>query len=96
MDILNFLTEESIGWYNMHTFIFMTTEGSTYQPNSESYEPDIENMQVIGFGQGKNPQEALRKLVEVNSYLTNTSFDEIIAIRIVNDDRKYLSLKNIW
>ena len=33
----------------MKSYIFITTEGFTYQPGSESPEPDVENCQVIGF-----------------------------------------------
>ena len=32
----------------MNYYIFLTNEGSTYQPNFESIEPDCDNTQVIG------------------------------------------------
>jgi hypothetical protein len=79
----------------MNKYIFLTTEGFTYQPNSESCEPDIENMQVIGFGQGNMVQEALGNLLEINEDLGNTSFDEVLAIQLANDQVEYLSLKQI-
>jgi hypothetical protein len=79
----------------MNKYIFITTEGSTYQPNSDSSEPDIENMQVIGFGQGDTAQSAMRKLLKMSEYLVNTNFNEIIAIQLVNDHREYFSLKDI-
>lgn len=31
----------------MKKYIFLTTEGYTYQPNSESIEPDCDNAQLI-------------------------------------------------
>lgn len=77
----------------MSRYIFITTEGFTYQPDSTSPEPDIENMQVIGFGYGNTAQDALRELLELNEYLINTSFDEIFAIQMANDHRDYFSLK---
>ena len=77
----------------MNKYIFLTTEGFTYQPNSESCEPDIENMQVIGFGRGNMVQEALGNLLEINEDLVNTSFNEVIAIQLANDHIEYLSLK---
>ncbi len=79
----------------MEKYIFLTTEGFTYQPNSASSEPDIENMQVIGFSQGDTVQDALRKLLELNEYLVNTNFDEIFAIQLENDHREYFSLSDI-
>jgi len=79
----------------MNKYIFITTEGSTYQPNSDCSEPDIENMQVIGFGQGNTVQDALRKLLELNDYLFDTNFNEIFAIQLTNDKREYFSLKDI-
>jgi hypothetical protein len=79
----------------MNKYIFITTEGSTFQPNSDSYEPDIENMQVIGFGQGDSAQNALEKLTKQNEYLVDTTFDEIIAIKLANAHREYHYLSNI-
>lgn len=79
----------------MRKYIFISTEGFTYQPNTTSSEPDIENMQVIGFGQGDTAQDALWQLLELNEYLVNTNFDEIIAIQLANDNREYFYLSDI-
>ena len=46
----------------MKNYIFITEEGITYQPNSTSPEPDIENCQVIGFAKGNNGDEAFKNL----------------------------------
>lgn len=79
----------------MNTYIFLTEEGYTYQPNSNNAEPDIENLQVIGFGQGNAARDALSDLIEQNEYLFNTSFDEIFAIQLKNNHREYFSLKEL-
>ena len=79
----------------MGKYIFLTTEGLTYQPNSISSEPDIENMQVIGFAQGDTVQDASRNLLELNGYLADTNFNEIFAIQLADDDREYFSLRDI-
>jgi len=79
----------------MAEYIFLTTEGVTFQPNSTSPEPDIENLQVIGFAHGDTVQDAVMGLVELNEYLADTSFDEIFAIELANDYREYLSLRDI-
>lgn len=86
----------------MKSYIFITAEGFTYQPNSESHEPDIENCQVIGFAEGNSPEEAFKNLTEENHYLLETNFDEILCIELrhreyykfsksfyINNRRKY-------
>ncbi len=79
----------------MAEYIFLTTEGSTFQPNSISSEPDIENMQVIGFAQGDTVQDASRNLLDSNEYLADTDFDEIFAIPLATDHREYFSLREL-
>ncbi|MDP3878733.1 MAG: hypothetical protein Q8Q07_00300 [Dehalococcoidales bacterium] len=79
----------------MAEYIFLTTEGSTFQPNSISSEPDIENMQVIGFAGGDTVQDASRNLLELNEYLADTSFDDIFAIQLADEHREYLSLREL-
>ena len=64
------------------SYIFITTEGYTYQPNSESIEPDIENCQVIGLAEGTDIDNAFENLLRENEYLLETSFDEIIGYEL--------------
>ena len=66
----------------MKSFIFITTEGFTYQPNSESIEPDIENCQVVGFAEGKDLEEAFGSLIAENEYLREINFNEIIGYEL--------------
>jgi len=68
----------------MNNYIFITEEGVTYQPNSTSPEPDIENCQVIGFAKGNNENGAFKNLTKENDYLSNTNFNEIIFMEIKN------------
>jgi hypothetical protein len=74
-------------------FIFITFEGFTYQPDSESDVSDIENMQVIGFSKGMDIQEAFENIKNGNSYLKDTSFDEIIGIELKEKKFTYFNLK---
>lgn len=80
----------------MSAYIFLTTEGSTFQPDSKSLEPDIENMQVIGFARGNTVQDAAMRLVESNSYFAETSFEEIFAIQLADEHKEYLSLSDLF
>ncbi|WP_418185050.1 hypothetical protein ACNSOS_09170 [Aliarcobacter vitoriensis] len=75
-------------------FIFITFEGYTFQPNSEEIIPDIENMQVIGFSNGVNSNEAFKNLKKEKIYLEKTNFDEIIAIELKEKKFEYFNLKN--
>ena len=70
----------------MKSYIFITTEGYTFQPGSESIEPDVENCQVIGFAKGKDPKQAFQNLIQENQYLLDTSFDELILLELKNLD----------
>jgi len=70
----------------MKSYVFITEEGITYQPNSLPPEPDIENCQVIGFAKGKNEDDAFKNLTKENDYLLDTSFNEIICMELKNED----------
>jgi len=75
-------------------YIFITNEGLTFQPNSQSDIPDIDNMQVIGFATGKDAVEAFEQLKIDNPYLLNTTFDEIISFELSSKDKTYHCLKS--
>jgi hypothetical protein len=63
-------------------FIFLTAEGFTFQPYSETIEPDIENLQVIGFAKGRNPDEAFINLKKEAPDLLETTFNEIFSYEL--------------
>ncbi len=63
----------------MKHYIFLTSEGQTFQPDSDSVEPDIENLQVIGFASGVNQEDAFKNLINENKPLSETKFDEIFC-----------------
>ena len=73
-------------------FIFLSAEGVTFQPNSESIEPDIDNLQVIGFAKGRNPDEAFKNLKKETPHLLETNFSEMFSYELSNEyeaSRKY-------
>ena len=79
----------------MKKFIFITSEGFTYQPDSLSSEPDIENLQVLGFGEGKTAYDAATNMMSEYPYLIETNFDDVIAIEIKDEEETALSLKEL-
>jgi hypothetical protein len=66
----------------MDDYIFLTQEGYTFQPDSDSELPDIENLQVIGFSNGTNSDEAYNNLLIDCPYLKDTAFNEIYCYRL--------------
>lgn len=67
----------------MKKYIFITSEGITYAPNSDFI---VENMQVIGIVEGvKNEQEGIKKLLKENVWLKNAGFniEEFKAFQIL-------------
>lgn len=78
----------------LYDYIFLTSEGTTFQPDSKSMEPDIENLQVIGFSNGVNARDAFERLLNDNKYLLDTSFDEIFGMQLdQNNTKTYFSIK---
>ena len=63
----------------------MTSEGHTYQPDQESIEPDIDNLQVIGISKGNNSQMAFEYLIENRKDLLKTTFNEIFCYELSNN-----------
>lgn len=72
----------------MKSYIFITSEGYTFQPESTSIEPDIENCQVIGFAKGENPKQAFQNMIQENKNLLETTFDELICYELKDYDEK--------
>ncbi len=66
----------------MNSYILLTPEGHTFSPHSEDAEPDMENLQVLGFSQGNDEKEAFNRFLNENPYLAEKGFDEIICLRI--------------
>ena len=76
------------------SYIFLTLDGYTFQPDSRSIEPDIENLQVIGFTSGVNSKESFQNLLKENEYLLKTNFDEVLCYQL--DDNYRASKKYFY
>ena len=66
----------------MKNYIFITTEGYTFQPESDFIEQEIENCQVLGFGVGNDSKEAFLNFQNEYSYIKQTSFNEVICYEL--------------
>lgn len=65
----------------MNEYIFYTEEGYCESPN----ETTVENFQVIGFEKGNTKEEALKNLLENNSWIKEYSYniDKIIGCQVL-------------
>ena len=77
----------------MNKYIFLTFEWTTYQPNSDSQEPDIENVQMLGTISWKTKDEAFENFKKENEWVLKTSFNEIYCHELKDDNFDYYNLK---
>ena len=70
----------------MNTYIFLTDEGYTFQPETAEEPVEIENLQVIGFAKGIDANTAYRNLLSENPQLQKTSFQKIFCYQL---DKEY-------
>ena len=69
----------------MKKYIFLITEVYTYQPNSESIEPDCENAQLLGKTEGNNQEEAFENLLKKYPYLKDSNFEEVYCYQLTDN-----------
>ncbi|MGB9806401.1 MAG: hypothetical protein ACPLRT_06580 [Thermoproteota archaeon] len=62
-------------------FLFLTFEGTTYS-SFEEIEPDVENLQVLGYAEGKSKEEAFENFLRENKWILETSFSEVVCIEV--------------
>ena len=78
-------------------FIFLTNEDFTFSEHFQGVEPDVENTQVVGFGEGNNPNEALNNLISENPHILEIPFNEIFCLELAENaekKKKYFWLKS--
>ena len=65
----------------MKNYLFFTSEGFTFDSNNK----EIQNMQILGDGFGKDILEALINFKTNQPYLKDFTFKNIMAIQTVGD-----------
>ncbi|MCR4410682.1 MAG: hypothetical protein QHH43_10190 [Candidatus Saccharicenans sp.] len=75
-------------------FLFITPDGVTYS-SPERNEPDVDNYQVLGYGEGKNEEEAFDYFISQAAWLNDTKFEEVISVEIKHKiyEGKHFNLK---
>ncbi len=62
-------------------FLFLTPDGITYSSAEKTY-PDVDNFQVLGFGEGDSEEEAFESFIRENKWVLHTDFKEVICIEV--------------
>lgn len=70
------------------SYIFVTDQGSTFQPGSEAAEPDVENLQVLGIAEGNTPEEALENLRAARPWILDTTFSRAFCYELAPRARR--------
>jgi len=55
----------------MKNFVFYTFEGYTVSPT----DIELDNLQILGFESGENSEEAIKILINNNSWIKKSGFD---------------------
>lgn len=87
------INSEKVG-NSIKNFIFYTTEGHTFQPNSKVDTPDVENCQILGWGKGGAIEDAFKNFKKENPWLDASGFNEVIGVELKNDKTYFFNLKN--
>ncbi|MCK5490273.1 MAG: hypothetical protein KAI67_00350 [Candidatus Pacebacteria bacterium] len=72
----------------IRSFVFYTTEGYTFQPDSESDIPDIENCQILGWGKGRTSAEAFDDFKKESPWLKTLRFNKVTGVEL-KDEKTY-------
>lgn len=70
----------------MKEFIFYTSDGFT----SDSNNKNVENMQILGFSDGENIQQAFENFKQENKWLDNYSYSEIISQEVSSKKESFI------
>lgn len=75
----------------MKKFFFITPEGLACKPSCDRPEPEPMDMQIIGFGDCRTMEDALKDLMELNTGVRNASVKPFCT-RVENDNQRSLWL----
>ena len=73
----------------MKYFIFLTNEGFAEAPNGRN----IENSQVLGYGNWSTLDEAIDNFVKECPYILKYGYDRFFAMELKNEEMEFLTLK---
>jgi len=89
-----FLEKIRHGDTRVKKYIFYTTDGFTFQPNSNAIYPDVENCQILGWAKGCNPKKAFESLKKECPWLCDLTFTKVVASELKSEKTYHFNLKN--
>ena len=69
----------------MKEYIFITSEGYTFQPESDFVESEMDNLQVLGLSKGLNTNNAIENFMQDNKFLKELNFDNVLVFELISD-----------
>ncbi len=66
----------------MNSYIFLTDEGYTFQPETEDEPVVIDSLETIGTAQGTDAMDAYRNLLAENPQLQERKFEKIFCYQV--------------
>ncbi len=66
----------------MNSYIFLTDEGYTFQPETEDKPVVIDSLETIGTAQGTDAMDAYRNLLAENPQLQERKFEKIFCYQV--------------
>ena len=66
----------------MNSYIFLTDEGYTFQPETEDEPVVIDSLQTIGTSRGTDAMDAYRNLLAENPHLQERKFEKIFCYQV--------------
>ncbi len=58
-------------------YIILSNQGYTFSPNNDSTEPDIDNIQVLGFAEASTPKVAFEKFCKENEHIKSLGYSKV-------------------
>jgi hypothetical protein len=66
----------------MNSYIFLTDEGYTFQPETEDEPVVIDSLQTIGTALGTDAMDAYRNLLAENPQLQEKKFEKVFCYQV--------------
>ncbi|OGS23021.1 MAG: hypothetical protein A2252_12700 [Elusimicrobia bacterium RIFOXYA2_FULL_39_19] len=63
----------------MKNFIFLAAQSLSFKQGKAHAVPQEQDLQVIGYADGRNLKEAFKKLISDNGYLLKNTFEKVFA-----------------
>ncbi len=58
-------------------YIILSIQGYTFSPNNASSEPDVDNIQVLGFAEASTPENAFEEFCKENDHIKGLGYSKV-------------------